>query len=128
MNKTKILDEIKSYIGEGEMSFLIGAGFSRNVSKQAYLLWDGLLKDAILEAFGNGIKTKQKDKVVAEAIKNYGYLGIASMIVKKAGYHEIIDTYIESKIPYLKTIGDKPVLLLDGSPMPILLIPNAICC
>ena len=118
MNKSIILDEIKRYIEEGEMSFLIGAGFSRNVSKQAYLLWDGMLKDAILEAFGNGTKTKQKDKVVAEAIKNYGYLGIASKIVKKAGYHETIDTYIEGKIPYLKTIDDKPVLLLGGNPMP----------
>lgn len=38
MNKSKILDEINKYIGESEMSFLIGAGFSRNVSKQAYLL------------------------------------------------------------------------------------------
>ena len=118
MKKSKTLDEIKRYIEEGEMSFLIGAGFSRNVSKQAYPLWDGLLKDAILEAFGNGAKTKQKDKVVAEAIKNYGYLGIASMIVKKAGYHETIDTYIESKTPYLKTIDDKPMLLLNGITMP----------
>lgn len=118
MDKSIVLDEIKSYIEEGEMSFLIGAGFSRNVSKQAYPLWDGLLRDAILETFGNGDKTKQKDKVVTEAIKNYGYLGIASMIVKKAGYHETIDTYIESKTPYLKTIDDKPVLLFDGKPMP----------
>ena len=40
------LDKIKRYIEGDEMSFLIGAGFSRNVNKEAYLMWGELLKDA----------------------------------------------------------------------------------
>lgn len=119
MNKSIVLDEIKRYIGEGEMSFLIGAGFSRNVNKDAYLLWGGLLKDAIWKMFGDGKRTEQKEKkMMAKVEKEYGYLGVASLLVRRAGYHEAIDTYIESKTPYLKTIDDKPVLLLEGNPMP----------
>ena len=46
MPNNRILDDIKRYIEEGEMSFLIGAGFSRNVNKDAYPLWGKLLEDA----------------------------------------------------------------------------------
>lgn len=119
MDGSKILDEIKEYIGGGEMSFLIGAGFSRNVNKEAYPMWGELLKDAIWKMFGDGKRTEQKEKkVMAKVEKEYGYLGFASLLVRKAGYHEAIDTYIERKTPYLKTIDDKPVLLLEGKPMP----------
>ena len=112
------LDDIKRYIEEGEMSFLIGAGFSRNVNKDAYPLWGGLLKDAIWNLFGNGNRAKQEEKVVAKTEKEYGYLGIASMLVKKAGYHEAIDTYIEGKTPYLKSVDKKDVLILNGKQLP----------
>ena len=116
---TDELNDIKKYIEEGEMSFLVGAGFSRNVNKEAYPLWGGLLKDAIWNMFGEGNRTKQKEKKVLEKVeKEYGYLGFASMMVNKAGYHESIDTYIESKTPFIKTIGDKPVLLLNGKQLP----------
>ena len=100
------------------MSFLIGAGFSRNVNKDAYLLWGGLLKDAIWNLFGNGNRAKQEEKVVAKTEKEYGYLGIASMLVKKAGYHEAIDTYIEGKTPYLKSVDKKDVLIQNGKQLP----------
>ena len=111
---TNSLDNIKKYIEDGEMSFLIGAGFSRNVNKEAYPMWGGLLKDAIWKMFGNDNRAKNEKKVMDKAVKEYGYLGIASMLVKKAGYHEAIDTYIESKTPYIKTVDGKPVLLLNG--------------
>lgn len=113
-NKDNLLNDIKHYIEEGEMSFLIGAGFSRNVNKKAYPLWGELLKDAIWDLFGSGNRAKQEKRVLEKAVKEHGYLGIASMIVKKAGYHEAIDTYIESKTPYLKSEGKKPVLMLNG--------------
>jgi hypothetical protein len=60
--KPTILDDIKKYIGDGEMSFLIGAGFSRNVNKKEYLLWGELLKDAIWKLFGSGVRAKQEKK------------------------------------------------------------------
>lgn len=108
-----LLKDIKHYVEDGEMSFLIGAGFSRNVNKKAYPLWGELLKDAIWDLFGSGSRAKQEEKVRAKAEKEYGYLGIASMMVKKAGFHEAIDTYIESKTPYLKTVDGKPYLFLN---------------
>ena len=112
-----LLKDIKHYVEDGEMSFLIGAGFSLNVNKKAYPLWGELLKDAIWDLFGSGNRAKQEEKVRAKAEKEYGYLGIASMMVKKAGFHEAIDTYIESKTPYLKTVDDKPCLFLNGEKM-----------
>ena len=118
------LDVIKNYIEEGELSFLIGAGFSRNVNKDAYPLWGGLLKDAIWQLFGNKDRVRQEKKIVDRAVKEHGYLAIASMIVKKAGYHEAIDTYIESKTPYIKTVDGKPVLLLNGKPLPNKVTPD----
>lgn len=113
---TIVLDSIKKFIEEGEMSFLIGAGFSRNVNKKAYLLWGELLKDAAWKLFGDGTKGSKakKQEVLEKAEKEMGYLGLASSLVKKSGYHEAIDTYIESKTPYLKTIEGKQILLLNG--------------
>ena len=111
------LDEIKRYIENEEMSFLIGAGFSRNVNKEAYLMWGELLKDAIWNLFGTGNRDKNEKKVINKAVKDYGYLGIASMMVQKAGFHEAIDTYIEERTPYLKTEEGKPELFLNGNPL-----------
>ena len=109
------LDRIKQYIEDGEMSFLIGAGFSRNVNKEAYPMWGGLLKDAVWKMFGSGKRTEHTEKkVMTKVEKEHGYLGFASLMVRKAGYHEAIDTYIESKTPYIKTVGGMPVLLLNG--------------
>ena len=118
MEQTRILDDIKKYIEEGEMSFLIGAGFSLNVNKKAYPLWGDLLKDAIWKLFGSGNRARNEKQVVKKAVKEYGYLGIASMMVKKAGYHEAIDTYIESKTPYLIPVGKQHVLTLNGKQLP----------
>lgn len=114
--RTTVLNNIKKYIEDGEMSFLIGAGFSRNVNKKAYLLWGELLKDAAWKLFGDGTKGSKakKQKILEKVEKEIGYLGLASLLVKKSGYHEAIDTYIESKTPYLKTIEGKKVLMLNG--------------
>lgn len=117
LNMETLLKDIKHYVEDGEMSFLIGAGFSRNVNKIAYPLWGELLKDAIWELFGSGNRARQEKRVREKAEKDYGYLGIASMMVKKAGFHEAIDTYIESKTPYLKTVDGKPSLFLNGMKM-----------
>lgn len=114
--RTDVLDSIKKYIEDGEISFLIGAGFSRNVNKEAYLLWGELLKDAAWKLNGDGTKGSEskKQRALEKAEKDMGYLGLASLLVKKSGYHEAIDTYIESKTPFLKTIDGKKVLLLNG--------------
>lgn len=113
----KYLDDIKRYIEDEEMSFLVGAGFSRNVNKDAYLMWGQLLKDAIWNLFGTGTRAKNEKRVVNKAVKDYGYLEIASMMVQKSGFHEAIDTYIEERTPYLRTEAGKPELFLNGIPL-----------
>lgn len=114
---TPILNDIKKFIAEKEMSFLIGAGFSRNVNKDVYPMWADLLKGAIWDLFGTGNRVKQEKKVIDRALKEYGFLGVASMIVKKAGYHEVIDAYIEQKTPLLKTVNGKPELFVNEVPL-----------
>lgn len=113
----RYLDDIKRYIEDEEMSFLIGAGFSRNVNKDAYLMWGGLLKDAIWNLFGTGNRAKNETRVVNKAVKDHGFLEIASFMAQKAGFHEAIDTYIEARTPYLKSEAGKPELFLNGIPL-----------
>lgn len=61
MNRKEFLDNIKRYIEVGEMSFLIGAGFSRNVNNNAYPFWGELLEDAAWNLYGDsGKATKAK--------------------------------------------------------------------
>ena len=120
MNRKEFLDDIKRYIEVGEMSFLIGAGFSRNVNNNTYPLWGELLEDAAWNLYGDsGKATKaKKQKVLRKVEKEIGYLGLASNLVKKAGYHEAIDTYIEKRTPYLKSDGKKHVLMKNGKVLP----------
>lgn len=117
MQSNELLKDIKRHIEEGEMSFLIGAGFSRNVNKEVYPLWKDVLSEAVWDLLGTGNRVKQEKKVLDKAVKEHGFLGVASLVVEKAGYHEAIDTYIEKKTPYLKTTEGKPDLFLNGVPL-----------
>lgn len=117
MQSNELLKDIKRHIEEGEMSFLIGAGFSRNVNKEVYPLWKDVLSEAVWDLLGTGNRVKQEKKVLDKAVKEHGFLGVASLVVKKAGYHEAIDTYIEKKTPYLKTKNGSPELFLNGIPL-----------
>jgi hypothetical protein len=45
-NKT-LLELLRKRYNEGEMSALVGAGFSKNVSEEDYLSWKELLSDMI---------------------------------------------------------------------------------
>lgn len=80
------------------ISFIIGAGFSKNISP-LYSSWKELLHDMIVEMY-------EEDRQVwhatdDEIIDKYGYLGIASEYVRRKGYHEAIDNYIEKHTPVL---------------------------
>ena len=108
-----VLDTIKQHIEEKELSFLIGAGFSKNISLK-YPSWDELLSDAIWEMFGKGNRKRNEAEVKANAIREFGYLGIASKMVARSGFHETIDAYIEEHTPFLLNKGGKPVLRING--------------
>lgn len=103
MEKTnKILDNIRKCIEKETLSFIIGAGFSKNIS-QNFPLWKDLLTPLMLELYP---ECNTRDKTIKESkinqlIAEKTYLGIASEYVRRKGYHEAIDIYIEHHMPYL---------------------------
>lgn len=106
--------EYISFIGKNirNMSFIIGAGFSKNVSK-AYLSWWELLQDMVHEMFHHEILYNNFS--TDDLIKKYGYLGIASEYIRRKGYHEAIDQYIEERTPVLKQNSNKTYdIVLNG--------------
>lgn len=107
------IDQIKDLIENENLSFLIGAGFSKNISPD-FPLWRELLADAIWEKYGTGKENerKKKEKAIADkVIREHGLLGVASKIVSDAGFHEAVDYYIEQHIPYLALANDGSVVI-----------------
>ena len=97
------MDNNKNYIRKigsdiHSMSFIIGAGFSKNISDK-YLSWGELLKDMIHEMYAKEMRSGYMNEW--EIIEKYGYLGIASEYIRRKGYHEAIDVYIEQRTPVL---------------------------
>ena len=66
-----ILEEIQTLVEEKQLSFLIGAGFSKNISKK-FPLWRELLSDAIWNMYGTGKDSdrfKKGDKIEKEILR-----------------------------------------------------------
>ena len=103
MEKTnKLLGDIRAYVEKETLSFIIGAGFSKNIS-QSFPLWRDLLTPLVLELYPEcttGDETTKESKI-NQLIAEKTYLGIASEYVRRKGYHEAIDLYIEQHMPYL---------------------------
>lgn len=95
------IKDIKALIENHLMSFIVGAGFSRNVS-EAFPMWPALLRPMAEELYGNGWDTGQGSGHYADKT----YLDIASEYVRRKGYHEAIDWYVEQHVPYLQRNND----------------------
>ena len=93
------------------MSFIIGAGFSKNISDK-YLSWAELLKDMINDMYAKEMRSGYMNEW--EIIDKYGYLGIASEYIRRKGYHEAIDVYIEQRTPTLVEKEDGTYDLILG--------------
>lgn len=93
------------------MSFIIGAGFSKNISDK-YFSWAELLKDMINDMYAKEMRSGYMNEW--EIIDKYGYLGIASEYIRRKGYHEAIDVYIEQKTPILVENEDGTYDLILG--------------
>ena len=81
------MDNNKNYIRKigsdiHSMSFIIGAGFSKNISDK-YLSWGELLKDMIHEMYAKEMRSGYMNEW--EIIDKYGYLGIASEYIRRKG-------------------------------------------
>ena len=103
-----LMDNNKNYIRKigsdiHSMSFIIGAGFSKNISDK-YLTWGELLQDMIHEMYAKEMRSGYMNEW--EIINKYGYLGIASEYIRRKGYHEAIDVYIEQRTPVLIDNGN----------------------
>ena len=112
-NGFQLLDQIKSLVENGKLSFLIGAGFGKNINV-VYPLWKELLADAIWKKYGTGREEDRKKKekpLIDKVIRETGLLGVASKIVADAGFHEAVDDYIEQHTPYLDLDQEGKIVL-----------------
>lgn len=102
MTFSPYIHTIVQAISDNNLSIIVGAGFSKNISP-LYLSWKQLLHDMIVEMY----KDEQKAWGASddELIGKYGYLGIASEYVRRKGYHEAIDHYIDLRTPILAKDG-----------------------
>lgn len=107
------IDQIKTLVESESLSFLIGAGFGKNIST-VFPFWKELLTDAILEKYGLDKEpelNQKEEALVNKVIREHGLLGVASKIVSDAGFHEAVDDYIEQHTPYLDLAEDGSVVL-----------------
>ena len=119
----KQLKILKEKLRNRKMSVLIGAGFSKNVSKH-FLSWPELLFDMALELYQSEIEeayerlllskegsVPEKDQYISKKINYYigkvGYLEVVSDYIKRKGFREAITTYIEERTPRIIEEGDK---------------------
>lgn len=110
------IDNIRKLVEDESLSFIIGAGFSKNISSE-FPLWGDLLAPLAEELYPeiHAANGKVKDELVRGKMAEKGYLGIASEYVRRKGYHEAIDLYIEKRMPYLQLRCDGGyILVADG--------------
>lgn len=118
------IKDIKLKLQNREMSVLIGAGFSKNVSN-IFPTWWELLYDIAFFLFGQEIEEEyikikkthhiKKQNYIDDKINYYinkvGYLELVSMYIKQKGYRESITTYIEEKTPKIQIENNEKYLI-----------------
>lgn len=100
MQTSQQITRIRHLLNNKCLSFIIGAGFSRNMSDR-FVDWSGLLKPIVKEMYNI-----DDDNDVWHKIEEIGYLGIAEEYVRRKGYHEAIDVYIEQNTPIIIRKGN----------------------
>ena len=95
-----LINRIRNLTRDKKISFIIGAGFSKNMSRY-FISWEELLKPITSEMYN--IKAED-DYSLKQKINEIGYLGIASEYVRRKGYHEAIDVYIEEHTPVIREV------------------------
>jgi len=128
INSIEQLKVLKEKLNSQKMSVLVGAGFSKNVSRvfpswwellydMAYFLYQNEVEEAYEAAISRlkrGKKIEKKNFVdfkIEHIINTVGYLDIVSEYIKRKGYQEAIAAYIEEKTPKVIQVGDKVYLV-----------------
>lgn len=117
LTSIELLRKLKEQHDKRTVSVLVGAGFSKNAIKD-YPGWDELLRDLVLDVYGQQIKERYRhyksgigpyyyteeaftEKEIVNIIHDVGYLKLVSKYIDDKGYRESIDAYIEDHLPYV---------------------------
>lgn len=120
--------KLKAKYQDGQVSVLVGAGFSMNAC-QEYPSWNGLLEDMAVNLYRDEIEKAylrykeinptnkmSLDVFIKREYKNViarvGYLRMVSEYIRRQGYREAIEHYIEERVPYIDE--DKQVFRFAG--------------
>lgn len=137
LTSIELLRKLKRQHDKRTVSVLVGAGFSKNAIKD-YPGWDELLRDLVLDVYGQQIKERYRhyksgigpyfyteeaftEKEIANIIHDVGYLNLVSKYIDEKGYREAIDVYIEDHMPYVVEDGgvfsviNMPSILFNAS-------------
>lgn len=136
-NYKEALEQLRQRYQNNEVSPLVGAGFSKNVSEDMFMSWEELLFDMVVELFSNEIgqayynrkhaKPHSKSTYcdfkklkVREIIRREGYLNIVSKYIEHKGYREAVETYIEDRTPRINSDDDTLDLRIAKEKKPII--------
>lgn len=118
------LIELKDRYDKGDVSALVGAGFSKNVD-QRFPSWRELLEDMIRFTYEDeitqcyrdyrhmdgGIKPPSRhayeENIPEQIIRRDGYFKIVDNFIRKKGFREAVESYIEERIPRIEKADDK---------------------
>ena len=129
-----ILRNLASDYSEGKISALVGAGFSKNVSL-SYLNWNELLIDMYKDVYSEEIEiyyqnylhhnaqststilseTDAKNEYVKRRLASEDLLLLVSKYIKRKGYREAVDIYIEERTPKVSKDNDKIALQVNDN-------------
>ena len=138
MEQKEILNSLISDYNEGKLSALVGAGFSKNVSP-LYLSWNELLVDMYKKVYSEEIEKyyqnylhynkdtttailseeDAKREYIKCRLKNEDLLGLVSKYIKKCGFREAVDVYVEKRTPIVSAKKDEIYLEIDGNQNPL---------
>lgn len=114
---SKELEALRQKLKNRSLSVLVGAGFSKNVHDKLFPSWGQLLGKMVVRMNGRHYDSdferqtgKKPDQApdeysiylqeqVDQYIQQTGYLAVVSNYIKKIGYRESVDVYIEENTP-----------------------------
>ena len=107
MYKDSVIANIRRAIESNSLNFLVGAGFSKNIS-DTFPTWGELMRPMAEMLYGHSLScdAEAREKELDGIIMEKGYLNIASEFVRRDGYHAGIDLFIEKRMPYLEKRSD----------------------